>query len=169
MALAWGAVACSRASDEAKTHEWQSPLPPPPQPAAKEVPVPDGLSIALSIDGVTRPAITSEVLRTAKPDFSDPERRAWLIPTLVPEAVNGSVIEAGGVAGVSVKFQLPTPDGYAAVLFLTRRGDINVSAVDPKEPFPRFHGQGGRLHRPGDALPHAEKVSRLDVTRPATR
>jgi hypothetical protein len=50
------------------------------------------------------------------------------------------------------------------VLFLTRRGEVMVAAVDPKDPFPRYHGQGGRLRRGGDPMPRVAPVARLAVT-----
>jgi len=65
-----------------------------------------------------------------------------------------------------VKFARPMVDGLEPVLFLTRRGEVNVEAVDPKDPFPHYHGKGGRLHRVGDSLPHVEKVVRLEITHP---
>ena len=67
----------------------------------------------------------------------------------MPEAGGGSAVEAAGAEGVAVKFAQPTPEGLEPVLYLTRRGDIVVAAVDPKDPFPKYHGQGGRLHRAG--------------------
>ena len=39
-------------------------------------------------------AITSDMLTKTKPDFVDDERRAWRIQTLVPEATQGTVVEA---------------------------------------------------------------------------
>jgi len=52
------------------------------------------------------------------------------------------------------------------VLFLTRRGEVIVSMIDPKDPFPRYHGQGGRLQRAGDSWPRVVRVQRLEITRP---
>jgi len=63
-----------------------------------------------------------------------------------------------------VKFGRPTAEGLEPVLFLTRRGEVIVSALDPKQPFPRYHGQGGRLHRAGDSLPRVAPVARLAIT-----
>src|SRR6185295_2588616 len=96
---------------------------------------------------------TSATLEGTKADFADPEHRAWRIPTLIAEATPGSTVEAASPSGVAVKFAQPTPEGLEPVLFLTRRGEVIVAAVDPKDPFPRYHGQGGRLHRAGDSLP----------------
>jgi hypothetical protein len=153
------AIACSKASNESQTRQWPEP------PPGKEVPIPAKLEIAVTVDGADKPAITASTLRGAPPDYSDAERKAWKIPTLVGEAAPPGIVEATSPAGVSVKFAHPTPDGLEPVLFLTRRGEIIVAALDPKDPFPRYHGQGGRLHRAGDQLPRVAPVSKLHITR----
>ena len=159
--IALALAACSRASKEADTKNLQD------QPPPKDVVVPAGLSIAVDLDGTAQAPITGERLKTTKPDFADVDRRAWLITTLIPEAAPaGSVIEAAAPTGVAVKFAHPTAAGLEPVLFLTRRGEVIVSAIDPKDPFPRYHGQGGRLHRPGDSVPRVVAVARLAITRP---
>ncbi len=152
-------AACSKASNEAETRQW--PVPPP----GKEVTIPAKLEIAVTVDGAARPAITADMLRGVPPDYADDERKAWKIPSLVAEAGPPGVVEATSPAGVSVKFNHPTPDGLEPVLFLTRRGEVIVAALDPKDPFPRYHGQGGRLHRAGDQMPRVGPVSKLDITR----
>ncbi|MDB4952903.1 MAG: hypothetical protein JWO36_472 [Myxococcales bacterium] len=154
-------VACSRASDETGSKQLQD------QPPPKQVVVPPGLSISVEVDGAAKAAITTDTLDRLKPDFSDVDRRAWLIPTLVADASPvGSVVEASTPGGVSVKFAHPTTDGFEPVLFLTRRGEVIVSAIDPKDPFPRYHGQGGRLHRAGDSMPRVAPVTKLSITHP---
>lgn len=160
------AVACSKASNEGDKKQWQEAPPP------KEVSVPAGLSIAVEVDGAAKPAITSDVLQKTKPDFLTAEHRAWRIPTLVTEAAaSGTIVEASSPSGVAVKFTHPTPDGLEPVLFLTRRGEVIVAALDPKDPFPRYHGQGSRLRRPGDTMPRVAPVSKLSIvsgSRPIT-
>lgn len=154
------AVGCSRASNEGEAKQWQE------QPPPKEVNVPTGLSIGVSVLGAEHAPITSDQLTKTKPDFVDDERRAWRIQTLVAEAVQGTTVEASSSTGVAVKFALPTPEGLEPVLYLTRRGEVIVAAVDPKEPFPRYHGQGARLHRPGDAMPRVQNVTKLVISSP---
>jgi len=150
--------ACSKATDEAPAKKWQA------QPPFKEMAPPSDLAIAVAVDGAARPAITASTL-DQKPDFEDTERKAWLISHLVPEAAPpGTTIEASSPSGVSLKLAHPTPDGLEPVLFLTRRGEIVVSTVDPKEPFPAYHGKGGRLHRAGDSMPRLSPVAKLDIT-----
>jgi hypothetical protein len=152
-------AACSKASNEAETRQWPEP------PPGKGVSIPAKLEIAVTVDGAAKPAITADTLRAVKPDYSDEDRKAWRIPTLVGEAAPPGVVEATSPAGVSVKFSHPTADGLEPVLFLTRRGEVIVAALDPKDPFPRYHGQGGRLHRAGDQLPRVAPVSKLEITR----
>src|SRR5678815_3681731 len=156
LAIALALCACSRASDEGEAKKWQSAPPP------KEVDIPAGLSIPVQIDGTDQPPITSDVLRGAKPDFTDAEHRAWRMATLVPAAAHAT-IEAWSPGGVAVKFA-PT-EGMEPVLFLTRRGELIAAAVDPKDPFPRYHGQGSRLRRPGDTMPRVSPVTKLAITR----
>src|SRR5258708_31586555 len=90
-------VACGRASDDRDKLQDQ----PPP----KQVDVPSGLAIAVDVDGAARPPITSDQLRTTKPDFADAERRAWLVTTLVADAsAPRTTIEATAPSAVSIKF-----------------------------------------------------------------
>jgi len=154
--LVFALVACSKASDQSDRMQRQAP--------DLTVSVPAGLSIDVTVDGAAKPPITTETLKAAKPDFVDPERRAWRVATLVPEATPGTVVEASSPSGVAVKLAEPTPEGLEPVLFLTRRGEVIVAALDPKDPFPKFHGQGGRLHRAGDQMPRVTPVARLAIT-----
>ncbi len=155
----WLVVACSRASEEGEAKQWATP------PPGKDIAIPVNLRIPVTVDGGTQPAITSQTLSAIKPDFADDEHKAWLIASLVAAAGPApSTIEAVSGTGVSVKFARPAADGLEPVLFLTRRGDVIVSALDPKQPFPRYHGQGGRLRRAGDPMPRVSPVARLEIT-----
>jgi hypothetical protein len=154
------ALGCSKASNEGEAKQWPDPLPQ----QKGDVPIPDRVEIAVNVDGAAKQPITAATLRGAKPDFSDEERKAWRIPSLIAGVAPGTAVEAVSPSGVSVKFQLPTPEGLEPVLYLTRRGDVIVAALDPKDPFPRYHGQGGRLHRAGDSMPRVNPVARLEIT-----
>jgi len=164
LAFAIAAIApagCSRASDETAAKKWPDQAPP------KDVSPPADLAIEVSVLGTAQPPITAATLTSHHADFADAERSAWLITTLVPSAgPAGSVVEAVATTGVSVKFERPASTGLEPVLFLTRRGEVLVSAIDPKDPFPRYHGQGGRLHRAGDATPRVGPVKRIVITQP---
>ena len=154
--------ACSRASEESEGK--RTPIAPPPA----EVRVPADLHIAVLVDGADAPAITADALAKAKPDFADAMRRAWKLTTLVPAfARDGAVIEARGDGGVALRMDRPvSASAPQPVLFLTRRGDVEVTVVDPANPFPDYHGQGGRLQRPGDRAPRMQRVTALAVTTP---
>ena len=137
----------------------QEPAPP------KEVEPPKDLAITVVVDGTPASTITAETLRTVKPDFADAERRAWLIPTLITDAAAiGTLVKATSPTGTSIELSHPTQEGFEPVLFLTRRGEVIASAIDPKNPFPDYHGRGGRLHRAGDAMPHVAPVSSLSIS-----
>jgi hypothetical protein len=152
-------AACSRGGDHSEAKQWQSDPPPP------KIDVPAGLQIAVSIDGQPRAPVTTDTLNAIKPDYEDDEHRVWMITSLVPEATpSPASIQATSPAGMSITLAHPMPDGYEPALFLSRRGEIKVAAVDPKVPIPPWHGHGGRLHRAGDSMPHIGPVSKLEIT-----
>jgi hypothetical protein len=153
---------CSRASNEGEARQWAA------VPPDKGIAIPAGLDIAVAVDGSPRTAITHDTLARIKPDFADDEHKAWLVAGLVAEArATGSTIEAVSSTGISVKFNRPAADGLEPAIFLTRRGDIIVAALDPRDPFPRYHGQGGRLRRAGDPMPRSTAVARIEISRAA--
>ncbi len=156
--LVWVA-ACSRAENEAGTK--RSPVPPPPT----DVGVPSDLRIPVTVDGAAREPISAASLSARQPDYQDEDRRAWRLVGLVPElARDGASVEARGKQGVTVRMDIPPgTSGPQPVLFLTRRGEVIATLVDPAEPFPGYHGQGGRLRRPGDTMPHVSPVLELAV------
>jgi len=159
VAAALAAGACSRAGDESQAR--RAPIAPPP-PTVK---VPADLHIPVTVDGQPAAAITAAALGQLAPDFSDDEHRAWRLVRLVPAFDrDGAVLEARGHTGVSLRLDRPASAAAPQpVLFLTRRGDVMVSVVDPANPFPGYHGQGGRLRRQGDPLPRIQPVTELAV------
>lgn len=160
-ALAVAAVllsACSRAGEE-ETGKRAPIAPPPPV-----IEIPQGLSIPVEVDGVAAPAITRATLAGLEPDFADEERRAWRLSRVLPSFTGPAVAEAVGRDGVSITMQRPaTLDEPQPVLFFTRRGDVVATQVRPENPFPQFHGQGGRLRRPGDLTPRVSPVVKVRV------
>jgi hypothetical protein len=161
--VAAAGAACSRASEESEAK--RSPVPPPPP----EVEIPRDLEIDVTLDGTAAEPITRARLEAIEPDFADEERRAWRLTTVLPALdTPGAVIEARGPTGVSVRIERPADAAMPApVLFFTRRGDVVVSVVDPANPFPGYHGQGGQLKRQGDPLPRLSPVTALAiVTKP---
>jgi hypothetical protein len=159
LVIAAGA-ACSKASEESKAK--RAPAPPPPP----RVEIPADLDIAVTVDGTPAAPITRPRLEGLAPDFHDDERLAWRLTTLVPALDHpGAQVEARGVEGVSITIARPDdPAMPQPVLFFTRRGDVVISVLDPANPFPNYHGQGGQLRRPGDPLPRLSPVTALAVT-----
>jgi hypothetical protein len=162
-----GLMACSTASEEAESK--RAPKTPPPQGLVK---VPEAWRAEVQLDGVSIGALTAADLNGVKPDFSDSERRGWQVETLLPGAVNATVVIADGSPGVSVLYELPKADGAGGsvegaalrpAIFVTRRGEVSVAAVDPENPFPRYHGKGGQLRRIGDSQPRLLGVTRLRI------
>jgi len=151
-------AACSRAGEEESGK--RAPIAPPPQ----VIDIPDGLNIPVEVDGAPAPAITRTTLAGVEPDFADAERRAWRLARILPGFAEGAVVEAVGRDGVAITMQRPaTEDEPQPVLFFTRRGEVVATQVRPEEPFPQFHGQGGRLRRPGDPTPRVSPVVTLRV------
>jgi len=142
-------IGCSKASDSSK----QMPkLPPPPR-----AEVPAGVHIDVEVSGHAAPPLDSARLSSTRPDFEDAEHRAWKLSTLLPEA-HGS-FTVSGEHDVTVQFH---PDGERQpALMLTRRGELVALLVDVRDPFPQYHGQGRRLGRPGDPLPHLSGVKKI--------
>jgi hypothetical protein len=158
-------LGCSRA-DEEQASARRSPASPPP-PAAE---LPADIAIPVTVDGAEAPPVTTAMLGRLPPDFADEERRAWRLERLVPGFKGGASIDAVSREGVAITMKVPgAPDALQPVLFITRRGDRVATLVDPAEPFPEFHGQGGRLRRPpGDTTPRVWPVVRFDVRTAAT-
>jgi hypothetical protein len=152
-------VSCSRPSDS--TDAKRSPKPPP----GAGVTAPAALHVDVDIDGVPAPPIDAARLGAAKPDFADDEHRAWRIATLVgPAAARPGVVVAVGDKGVSLEMRTGGgPGDSIPVLSLNRRGEVVVGLVSADDPFPDFHGKGGRLARPGDPLPRMASPVKLRI------
>ena len=152
-------AACSRAGEE-ETSAKRAPIAPPPS----VIEIPAGLNIPVEVDGAPATAITRATLSAVEPDFADEERRAWRLSRILPAFTERAVVEAVGREGMSISMQRPaTDDEPQPVLFFTRRGEVVATQVRPEEPFPSFHGQGGRLRRPGDLTPRVSPVVKLRV------
>lgn len=119
-------------------------------------PIPADLRIDVVVDGVAGPVIDARRLEATAPDFADEQRRAWRLDRFVPGAVS---YEVTGARDVTITLKEAPP--AVPILMLSRRGDVVVTLADPKEPFPEFHGEGGRLGRPGDPYPRIMKVTRI--------
>lgn len=159
MALA----ACSKAGEEQQGAK-RAPIAPPPEEGAE---IPADLSIEVEVDGAPAEPITPETLSQHQPDFADEERRAWRLSRILPAYVAGASVEAVGRDGVSMTMPRPaTLEEPQPVLFVTRRGDVVATLLKPDDPFPDFHGQGGRLRRPGDLTTRVTPIAKLRVRSP---
>jgi hypothetical protein len=163
--LAWlllvGVAACSKPSES--TDARRSPRPPPSASPA----IPAGVHVDVEIDGAPAAAIDASRLGAIKPDFSNDEHRVWRIATLVgPAAARpGGVIAAIGESGVTLEMPVPqAATDSIPTLSLNRRGDVVVGLVAADDPFPDYHGRGGRLNRPGDRLPRLYGPTRIRVS-----
>jgi hypothetical protein len=151
-------LACSKAGEEQSGK--RAPIAPPPD----LIDIPDGLNIPVEVDGAPAPPIVKSTLAALPADFEDEERRAWRLARILPSYGVGAVVEAVGRDGVAITMTRPaTADEPQPVLFFTRRGDVVATQVRPEDPFPPFHGQGGRLRRPGDLTPRVWPVVVLRV------
>jgi len=151
------AISCH--GDEPNEERRLPKLQPPPT-----VEIPRDLKLPISIDGKPATALDAARLEATKPDYADAERSAWRLDALFrSEMPSGHArIAAFQKNGVSLVLDVPAKDAVP-VLLLNRRGQIVLTLVDPASPFPGYHGQGGRLARPGDPLPHII-VERIEIT-----
>src|SRR4051794_34668823 len=155
--------ACQKASDATQAKRMPQP---PPAPSGRDVDIPDGLRIEVVVGGKPAAPIDAARLRAVKPDFVDSERRAWKLESLL----GGDVVPAGtelvvsGAPSAGLVLTQPAAGGDPQpVLMLNRRGDVIATMLAPNAPFPPFHGEGGRLRRPGDTTPHLGGVTKIVV------
>jgi hypothetical protein len=119
------------------------------------------------VEGVAAPPLDAARLSATPPDFHDDEHRAWRIATLLgPAAASPRArITVTGPKDVSIAMSNPRgPEGPLPVLSMNRRGEAMAGLVPADQPFPAYHGQGGRLSRPGDPLPRIVGVTRIEVS-----
>jgi hypothetical protein len=142
-------------------------MPKAPPPAA--IVIPADLKIAVEIDGREAAPLDAALLSSKPPDFADADRRAWRMDTLLGEPAQreGVVIAVTGEHNLTIELARPVDPGAGPVPVLTvsRRGEVLAAMVDPSDPFPPYHGQGGRLGRPGDRLPRIGGVTKVAVRR----
>lgn len=148
--------ACTKPSES--TEAKRTPKPPPAESAAI-VPV----TIAVEVDGTPAPAVNDAKLEATTPDFKDDEHRAWKISTLVPNANRaGETFALTGEQGVTIVLRSPpAPADPVPALMVNRRGELFGTLLDPAQPFPAYHGQGGRLARPGDPTTRIAGVTKI--------
>ena len=142
------------------------PRPPP----ASTPEIPSNLSIAVTVDGVGRDPITRATLARLSPDWSNAQHKAWRIARLVgvPESVERSFAVTGTANDITVELPaMSTANTLVPVLLLNQRGSLVAEFLDPQDPFPRFHGEGGRLGRSPEPEPRIIGVTKIDARRRA--
>jgi hypothetical protein len=156
--LAALALSCTKASES--TDAKRSPKPPP-GPASSEPST--TLSIATDIDGAPAAAIDSAKLNATNPDFKNDDHRAWKLTSLLPNTSRpGMAFAVTGEQDVTIVLRSPrTPTDLIPAVMLNRRGELFANMIDPADPFPAFHGQGGRLARPGDPSTRIAGVKKI--------
>jgi hypothetical protein len=154
-------AACKVESDPNEARLMPKPPPPP------TVGVPAGFSVKTEIDHRPGAPIDARLLSKTPPDFQDPEHKAWRIARLLalPDGVAGEIAVTGD-GGFKLSFKRPLARAeLEPVLMLTRRGSVIACEVSPADPFPPYHGQGRRLSRGGDPLPHVPGVNAIEFVR----
>lgn len=155
-AFALLAVACTKPSES--TDAKRTPKPPPVESSAIAP-----FSIAVDVDGAQSSPLDAAKLEATSPDFKDDEHRAWKLSSLVANANRaGETFALTGEQGVTIVFRSPrAPADPVPALMVNRRGELFGTLLDPAQPFPAYHGQGGRLARPGDPTTRIAGVTKI--------
>jgi hypothetical protein len=121
--------------------------------------------IPVAVEGGTDLVVDGALLERIPPDYSSEDRRAWRFSSLFGGVVGpGTVVAVTGERGIVLELPSPTPEAEP-VLVVSRRGEVIAAVIEPGDPFPQYHGRGGRLGRRGDPLPRVDGVTRIAVKR----
>ncbi len=115
----------------------------------------ESVRVPVDRDGVTLVVIDRALLERTPADFSDLDRKAWRLRTLVgPTAFDrGSTIEVEDGQGVKVLLAQPSDlaEGRDPVLTVNRQGELRMAVLRPDDDvFASFHGRGGNRGRGGE-------------------
>jgi hypothetical protein len=142
---------------------------PAPPPTKREIPA--DLKITIVVDGVEKPALTFATLTAIPPDWTDKDlRKAWRVSKLtgVEETPDRSFAITGTTQNITIEFPAKQAQNtLVPALSLSQRGTMVVELVDPSDPFPRFHGEGGRLGRSPESEPRVAGVTKIEAKKHA--
>jgi hypothetical protein len=151
---------CCDASEPNEARRMPKP-PPPEQGSATQIG-----EVSVTVDGEPQASISGTTLDALPADYTSEDRRAWRFSTLLgAKALEpGRVIAVTGEKGLVLELPMPNQaNAPEPVLVVSRRGDVMAAMVEPGEPFPAYHGRGGRLGRRGDPLPRIAGVTKLEL------
>jgi hypothetical protein len=158
------AIACGKS--EPANEGKRMPAPPP---SKREIPA--DVNITVVVDGQARPAITRDVLLATPPDWEDKDqRKAWRVSRLagVEESLDRSFAITGTTNNITIEFPAKSAaNTLVLALAVSQRGTMVVELVDPADPFPRFHGEGGRLGRSPESEPRVAGVTKIEARKRA--
>lgn len=153
------AAACQNGSDLADAK--RTPKPPPPE-SARALDV----TIAVEVDGSPAPPLDTSRLDAVAPDYVEDDKRGWNLVSLLGDVArrDGVVFAIAGADGPEVLLRLPkTSEDPQPALLASRRGEVVATMVSPQDPFPGYHGRGGRLGRSGTVVPRVVGVRKIRV------
>ena len=155
-------VICACGSNEPANEGKRMPAPPP---VKREIPA--DLKITVVVDGQEKPPITHDMLVAMPPEWADAQQRmAWRVAKLVgvDEATDRWFAITGTSNNITVEFPAKSDANVLVpALTLSQRGAMMLELVDPKDPFPRFHGEGGRLGRSPESEPRVAGVTKIEA------
>ncbi len=158
-------VGCKRSEDLNGSRQMPRLAPPPDAGVVSDV------TVTVEVDGRAAPSLDRAKLDATPPDFTDGDRRAWRVETLLglPAADDSLTFTVTGDHDVAIVLHHASTDpDLLPILAVNRRGQMLAAMVEKSDPFPSYHGQGRRLERRGDPLPRVEGVKHVAVTRAAS-
>jgi hypothetical protein len=135
-------------------------------PGAPSSTVPENLRVPIELEGAEVMVLDAKRLTATPADFTEGDRRAWRLRTLLGELWSrpGLAIEVVQRDGVRAAFAAaPDAEGREIVFGWNREGGARVGVAAPSEPFPSFHGRGGNRGRGGESG-RARDVERIVLT-----
>ncbi len=140
------------------------PKPPPPEGSAAFAQIGE---IEVIVDGGAKSKVDAARLDATPADFTSEDRRAWRFSTLLGARVDeaDAVLAVTGEKGLVLELPRAASAGAPIpVLIVSRRGEVMAAMVEADDPFPQYHGRGGRLGRRGDPLPRISGVTKIEIT-----